>query len=138
MNIPTEQAIDTLERGRVHCLAYSNRDYYLTRIVLAADFGNIVVGDELLLCSDSKFRSVAEVAEVITCTDLAQRPVRILQGPIRRRFPNVAVGAAIKRAKERGLPVPRLINNALSGFKQNALCQEVSAEFVAELKQSWL
>jgi hypothetical protein len=138
INIPTEQTIDTVEFGPVHCLAYSHPDYYVTRTQLAADFGNIVVGDQLVLCCDSKLKSLAYVAEVRNCTDLAQRSVRILQGPIRARFANVAVGAAVKRAKARGLPVPRLIYSALSGFKQNAFCEEVPGGLVEELKQSWL
>ena len=139
INARDEQAITTKEFGQVYCFAYSHPAWYASKPVLGADFEKIVPGDELLICRAGKLRSLVRVTDVIEATDagsdpkFAGKPVRLLQGKIVKRLGDVSVEAASRRARKHGVEAPRIINAALTGFKQGAFCCELTKEQGVEL-----
>ena len=69
INAPHDQKIKTVENVDTKgILAYSNPAYYETKS-LARDFGDIVVGDRIVICRDSQLKYVAIVDEDVMATD---------------------------------------------------------------------
>lgn len=142
INAPHDQTINTLELGTVSCLVYSNPAFFEPKERLARDFGAIVVGDQIILCSNGVLRYVAQIAEVIDATDASGSkeyhgtPVRLLKGPVVTRLNNVGIGAAAESMHRAGTTPPRLINTKRTGFKQGAFCERLTEEQAAALR-SW-
>jgi len=126
LNTQGDQTIETRERGRIHCLAYSHPHWYSGKTVLAADFGQIAAGDVVFLCRDSKLWSAGRVAEVANLHDLDDTPVSLLIGPVEHRFDGWQVTAVAGELKRAGLGALRMLTKR--GFKQGAFCQQVSNE----------
>jgi hypothetical protein len=87
-------------------------------------------------------RYLAQVAQVIDATDASGeeyhgKPVRMLKGPVPRRFGNVGIGAAAELMHRDGVMPPRLINMKRTGFKQGAFCERLSQDQASSLR-SWL
>jgi hypothetical protein len=107
-------------------LAYSHPSGYKTKTVLAADFEQIVPGDMVFLCRDSKVQSAAIVSQVIDDNDDVGAPVRMLLGPVTIRLGGVSVSAAVRAMTKASIDKPRIINERLTGFKQGAFCEQIN------------
>jgi hypothetical protein len=93
----------------------------------------------LVIVKGGKLRSLVHVDQVIEATDAGSDPkfvgksVRLVQGKIVKRLGDVSVEAASRRAQKNGVAPPRIINAALTGFKQGAFCCQLTTEQGAEL-----
>jgi hypothetical protein len=142
INALHEQRIATEEFGTIKVLVYSNPAYYEKKI-LSRDFGEIVAGDDVILCKDSKLRFLANVEEVLMATDASDderyrgKPVKLLKGKLVGRLGNVSVGAASSKMVDQGVNPPNLINKAITGFKQGAFAEKLTDEQASYYK-AWL
>ncbi len=135
INAPHEQRIATIENvDRRNILAYSNPAYYETKS-LAKDFGDIVVGDQVVICKASSLRHIAIVGEVIMATDKSGGkhdglPVKILKGKVIAKCNKLSMAVYANRLKKAGIVLPNLVNSKLTGFKQGAFAGKLTADQV--------
>ena len=133
INTPHDQKIKTVENVDTKgILAYSNPAYYETKS-LARDFGDIDVGDQIVICRDSQLKYVAIVDEVVMATDQSGSkhdglPVKILKGSVIRQFNKLSVAVFVNRVIKRGVEPPNLVNTNLTGFKQGAFAERLTAD----------
>jgi hypothetical protein len=135
INAPHDQRIKTIENVDTrNILAYSNPAYYEPKS-LARDFGDIMVGDEVIICKASSLRHIAVVEEVIMATDKSGGkydglPVKILKGKVIAKCNKLSVAVYASRLKKNGIAPPNLMNLKLSGFKQGAFAEKLTADQV--------
>ena len=138
INAPHEQRIATIEKvDRKNILAYSNPAYYEPKS-LARDFGDIVVGDEVVICKASSLRHIAIVEEVIMATDKSGGkydglPVKILKGKVTAKCNKLSVAVYVNRLKKAGVVLPNLVNPKVTGFKQGAFAEKLTADQVPKI-----
>lgn len=135
INAPHDQKINTIENvSTVGMRAYSNPAYYETKS-LARDYGDIVEGDEIIICRDSQLKYMAVVDEVVPATDQSGGkhdglPVKILKGQVIRQFNKLSVAVFANRIKNEGIEPPNLVNPNLTGFKQGAFAERLTTDQV--------
>lgn len=135
INASHEQRVKTIENvDTKNILAYSNPAYYEPKS-LARDFGDIVVGDEVVICKASSLRHIAVVEEVIMATDKSGDkhdglPVKILKGKVIAKCNKLSVAVYANRLKNAGVVPPNLVNPKLTGFKQGAFAEKLTANQV--------
>ena len=135
INAPHDQKIKTVENVDTKgILAYSNPEYYETKS-LARDFGDIDVGDQVIICRDSQLKYMAVVDEVILATDQSGSKhdgltVKILKGSVRKQLNKLSVAVFVNRMKKEGVDFPNLVNPKLTGFKQGAFAERLTTEQV--------
>ena len=138
INAPHDQRIKTIENVDTrNILAYSNPAYYEPKS-LAKDFGDITVGDEVIICKASSLRHIAVVEEVIMATDKSGGkhdglPVKILKGKVIAKYNKRSVAVYANGLKNNGITPPNLVNPKLSGFKQGAFAEKLTADQVPEI-----
>jgi hypothetical protein len=138
INVPHEQRIKTIENVDTrNILVYSNPAYYETRS-LARDFGDIMVGDEVIICKSSTLRHIAVVEEIIMATDKSGGkhdglPVKILKGKVIAKCNKLSVAVYANRLKNAGIEPPNLVNPRLTGFKQGAFAEKLAADQVPKI-----
>ena len=138
INAPHDQRIKTVENVDTrNILAYSNPAYYEPKS-LAKDFGDILVGDEVIICKASSLRHSAVVEEVIMATDKSGGkhdglPVKILKGKVIAKYNKRSVAVYANGLKNNGITPPNLVNPKLSGFKQGAFAEKLTADQVPEI-----
>ena len=138
INAPHEQRIATIENVDTrNILAYSNPAYYETKS-LAKDFGDIVVGDQVVICKASSLRHIAIVGDVIMATDKSGGkhdglPVKILKGKVIAKCNKLSMAVYANRWKKAGRVLPNLVNSKLTGFKQGAFAGKLTADQVPKI-----
>lgn len=138
INAPHEQRIATIENVDTrNILAYSNPAYFETRS-LARDFGDIVVGDKVIICRASTLRHIAVVEEIIMATDKSGGkhdglPVKILKGKVIAKCNKLSVAVYANRLKNAGIEPPNLVSPKLAGFKQGAFAEKLTADQVPKI-----
>ena len=135
INAPHNQKIRTVENVDTKgILAYSNPAYYETKS-LAKDFGDIVKGDQIIICRDSQLKFMAVVDEVVKATDQSAGkhdglPVKILKGKPIKHFNKLSVAVFANRINNEGIEPPNLVNPNLTGFKQGAFAERLTIDLV--------
>ena len=135
INAPHDQKIKTIENiDTKGILAYSNPAYYETKS-LARDFGDIDVGDQIIICRDSQLKYMAVVGEIIMAADKSGSkhdgfPVKILKGSVVKHFNKLSVAVFVNRMIKEGVDPPNLVNPKLTGFKQGAFAERLTADQV--------
>jgi hypothetical protein len=133
INAPHDQRIKTVENvdtRNIH--AYSNPAYFQTKS-LARDFGDIVVGDKVIICRASSLRYAAVIEEIVMATDKSEGkhdglPVKILKGNVTTKYNKLSVAVFAGRLIKEAVAPPNLINANLSGFKQGAFAEKLTPE----------
>jgi len=135
INAPHDQKIRTVENVDTKGIhAYSNPAYYETKS-LAKDFGDIVKGDQVIICRDSQLKYMAVVNEVVEAMDQSGGkhdglPVKILKGHVIKQFNKLSVAVFANRIKNEDIEQPNLINPNLTGFKQGAFAERLTTDQV--------
>ena len=138
INAPHDQRIKTIENvDTKNILAYSNPAYYEPKS-LARDFGDIMVGDEVIICKASSLRHIAVVEKVIMATDKSGGkhdglPVKILKGKVKAKCNKFSVAVYANGLKNNGIAPPNLVNPKLTGFKQGAFAEKLTADHVPKI-----
>jgi hypothetical protein len=138
INAPHDQRIKTIENVDTrNILAYSNPAYYETRS-LARDFGDIGVGDKVIICRGSTLRHIAVVEEIIMATDKSGGkhdglPVKILKGKVKAKYNKRSVVVYANKLKKNGISPPNLVSPKLSGFKQGAFAEKLTVDQVPKI-----
>lgn len=140
INAPHDQKIKTVEGvNTAKILAYSNPAYYKTKS-LARDFGDIEVGDQIIICRDSQLKYIATVDEIIMATDASGSahnglPVKILKGHLTARFDRVSVAVIAQELDKSGIIVPNIVSPKLNGFKQGAFAEKLTNDQLEVVKR---
>ena len=119
--------VEQVEKGDI--LAYSNPAWYQSRS-LGRDYGNIEVGDQVVLCRVSQLKFVACVDEIVMAIDASGSqfdgaPVRILKGDVIGRFDRFSVAVFAHQLEAAGVDIPVIISDRLNGFKQGAFAAKL-------------
>lgn len=136
INAPHDQKVNTVENvDTMGIHAYSNPAYYETKS-LARDFGDIVEGDQIIICRDSQLKYMAVVDEVVEATDQSGGkhdglPVKILKGPVIKQFNKLSVAVFANRMVKADVVPPNLINPKCTGFKMGAFAERLTTDQVS-------
>jgi hypothetical protein len=138
INAPHDQRVETIESVDTrNVLAYSNPAYYEPKS-LAKDFSDIMVGDKVIISKASSLRHIAVVEEVIMATDKSGGkhdglPVKILKGKVIAKYNKRSVAVYANKLKKNGIAPPNLVSPKLTGFKQGAFAEKLTADQVPKI-----
>jgi len=141
IHAPHNQSVKTVEGYEGYPIVYSNPVYYETKEILAADFGLVDVGDELVICYNSAFKFMAKVTSIEMLTDASGDkhdgfPVKVIFGKKLGDFSRLSASVACSRLGNEA-SYPRLLNPNNGGFKQGAFAELLNEEQSTVIK-GWI